>query len=322
MKFKLVMSAILAFVLLLSMTSVVNAAIDSITYNDDLDDVELVISGTLNVTDQQDLDIKQIICSQSGKTITLTLKLNGGVIRNATNVGYVLTVTTSANKLYTLFYGDLYLLEEDEEFKGIVDSVASVASASNEEDLNYIDIEHQYSGIGTDSLVFEFDLSEDNERFIYATATVLELDSVNLEYYMDDLNFIDVDERNMLYPDVGGPYTAKINEVVNFNGSLETGNESDYEWYWILNEIDKTLYGTNPSYTFKVKGSYSGNLHVFDSNGKYGIMEFYVEVEGSSTGDNGDTSASGGLSGLTMFIILIAVVVIAGVAVVIYFLRK
>ena len=183
MKSKIIISTLLAFVLMISVMGTVNARIDSVTYTDNLGDVR---SAVANVS-EPNLDIKEIICSQSGSTITLTLNLNNsGVIRNTSSVGYLILLSTSINQVYYIYYGDLSLSEGGSE-EGVVDSIVQAYSDEDLENQDFTDISHIYSGIGTNSLTFEFDLLDEDEHFINLVSTVFETIGIT-DFYMDELN--------------------------------------------------------------------------------------------------------------------------------------
>jgi hypothetical protein len=141
------------------------------------------------------------------------------------------------------------------------------------------------------------------------------------EGYSDEVN--PLDEEFFIEVDSGDTYTGKIGETIQFNGSLDQGDSSDYEWLWVIEETNDVLGGmgeTNPSKVFNSPGTYNGNLYVFNENGVYGGENFLVTITGSQSGGNGDDD--GGGSGLTTFLILVIIIVIIGIAVVFFVMRR
>ena len=180
----------------------------------------------------------------------------------------------------------------------------------------------EYKGVGTNTLTVTFNLIKNIERIITCSAM-----TIDIQGYLD-YSIYEEEQENMIYPDAGGKdgvYEAKVGETVEFNGSLENGlNPSDYEWLWVIDdEANRLLEGQNPTHVFNIPANYSGTSYVYDSEGNYGMDDFVLTINASTTGGGtgtGGSSFSG--SGLIMFIVLLAVIVIAGVAVIIYIIRR
>ena len=114
---------------------------------------------------------------------------------------------------------------------------------------------------------------------------------------------------------ISSPEKGKTGEDIDFSVAVSGGQEPYYyDWDFDGDGITDSE-EKNPTYSFDEPGTYNITVKVYDditfSSGLDSVT-FTVEV-----GTGGDSSSS-----LTMFIALIAIIVIAGVAVLVYFIRK
>jgi len=302
----------------MGMTTTVQAKIDTITITDVVDDVIYSSEDENETVSRPNIDIYQVICNQDGKKISLSLKLkNDGKITTENSI-YDLSLLTTHNT-YEIMFGDETLLEEIGYGYKTVIVTSNFIKGKTTELTNA-----EYKGVGTNTLTVTFNLIKNIERIITCSAMTMDI------YGYIDYSIYEGEQENMIYPDAGGKdgvYEAKVGETVEFNGGLENGlNPADYEWLWVIwviNDANKLLEGQNPTCVFNFPDNYSGILYVYNSEGYYGIDDFVVNINASTTGGGtgtGGSSFSG--SGLIMFIVLLAVIVIAGVAVIIYITRR
>ena len=245
-----------------------------------------------DVVNKKDIDIVEVTCNKDGGTIELKLKLvDGGIIQDSMGYSYYIELATSKDYYYSASFeeGECSILDE-----------------------NLLEIEGANpvcSGAGTNTLTITFQLIEDDDTPLEITALTAEVDWVNSRYFLDS-----TDIEMSLIVDTGGPYTGKVGESIRFTGSVE-GGSSPYEWQWSIDEEDFST-DQNPTHIFNEAGEYAVTLYVMDENFNFGISETIVTILPSTDEDDGESS------GLIMFIAIIAIIVIAGVAVLIFALRR
>ncbi|GAG76538.1 unnamed protein product, partial [marine sediment metagenome] len=139
--------------------------------------------------------------------------------------------------------------------------------------------------------------------------------------YADSLpdNITSFDDIFTFTPIVEDSFEGKVNENIAFKADLESGEPSDYEWVWAVQDGD-FLYGQNPSKSFSQPGNYSGVLYVYNEE-EFGKEFFFFDVAGSPTSKGGAGDNDSG-SALMIFAIIIAIIVIAGIAVVFFVIRR
>jgi len=124
-----------------------------------------------------------------------------------------------------------------------------------------------------------------------------------------------------------GPSKGKINETISFSGDVN-GGSPDYEWEWDFGDGTGVSYEKNPSYKYNESGTYEVTLYVSDENLNLGSDSFKITISDNnnyiSKNDDDDirddvTSAA---SPLFVFIGLIAIIVVIGIAVLVHIIRK
>jgi len=320
---KKIVVAILLILTFLMLSITVQAADETITLTDDINDVVRILEdGEISVT-KPNFDIEEITAIKTGDEVELRLKLiDGGIIEKSTFSGTVLILNGYTIELQTSHhvYTASYLgLDIDEETLEALEGLGGVADPFDLKcfvQVDYTDYleDISYTGEGENLLSITFDLYNDYEKLIGLLGVV---EALGEEFsYMDEA-FI----NDTIKVDSGGHYSGKAGEKINYKGTLEEGDPSDYEWLWVIDDSSKMFEGAETSYNKLIKtGNYTGTLFVYDSMGSYGYDTFTVNITGSSSvngANGGDTD-----SGIMLFIIIIAVVIIAGVAVVIFFIRR
>jgi len=304
---KILLSMILIMSLLIASINPVNAQSNTLTITDDINDVFGEEETETNLS-RPNVDIYQVICEQDGKDVSLSLKLApGGVIQNSTTYGYTMGVLTTGGYAYTVSFGELIV--GSNQWMVIA---TPVAVEGEETELN-----HQVSGMNTDTVTISFDLLKTNEKCISAYAMVYEISGKS---YGDEVYFDRFYSGGNLVIDAGGPYTGKKGKTINLTGTIENGSTSDYEWIWLIEETNTVLEGVNVSYTFKVAGNYTGILYAYDSNGNFGMDDFTVDI--SSPGSSGGSSSNNGGGGTPGFEIIILLASLAIVVLLVTFLMR
>jgi len=238
-----------------------------------------------------DIDIKEVSCEKNGKEITLSLKLvDEGQIQETDEYAYMIALTTDIEE-YTALYSQGECEVSDSSFNILED--------------------FDYSIVDGNEFQVTFDLSSSDEDCVSILGT-----TISPEFFIDicpNEEFLDVD--------TGGPYTGKPGEPIQFSGSVE-GSSSDYEWYWDFGdgEISEE---ENPTHIYDEPGTYDVSVYVIDEvNANEGVGITTATITTNSGTSNGDDKSDDTGSGLIMFIALIAIIAVAGIAVLIYVIRR
>jgi len=283
---------------------------NTITVSDATDDVVYINENTNETVSRPNLDISEVKCIQNGREVELQLKIANGAIQNNPLFLYTFILITTHDEYWIYFY--------DEDTNGEVDKNEWFIEGSQETNIAVND----YSGIGGKTLTVSFDLPNRFEKCISVAGITSETATGGSMGYGDYAPEDFLTGEKLLEPDAGGPYTGKAGESITFSGSI-AGDAAKYTWLWQYDENRAMLEGQNPTHVFNIPGNYSGTLYVYDSEGNYGMDDFVLTINASTTGGGtgtGGSSFSG--SGFIMFIVLLAVIVIAGVAVIIYIIRR
>jgi PKD repeat protein len=230
---------------------------------------------------------------------------------------YLITYTQN-NEQVTIEIEFVDTIEDSEDF------LISIALSTNEEEYNiyyYLEvygetletgeeIDVDINGFGSNKLIFQFNLIDDDEDFQSIVITTFRVTEENS--YTD--MFPNLDEL----PDVNiqGPTEGEVGESIQFYGSASNGTPP-YTFKWDFDDDEKTdSTEQNPTYTYKEPGEYNIILTILDSDGNPSANISFITINVTSQSEKNDES------GAITFIILIAVVIIAGVAVVVYIIRR
>ncbi|MCK4366290.1 MAG: PKD domain-containing protein [Thermoplasmatales archaeon] len=282
---KTMIIGIIAFSLLAATTFSVKAEDQTYILSDDVGDVYDEL-GELH-PEIENIDIKQLTYTKEDRRVSIEFEFVGNLEESDT-LSVVFFLVTSKD-VYTGGY-----------------SAGEVIVFNMESDDLYVTV----SGFGTTKVTFTFELTDEAERHSSLIGlTEIEIDD---ETYTDDVSDLDA----LLEVAIGGPSTGKTGESIDFTASLEGGIEP-YYWEWDFDD-GETSTEQNPTHEFTEPGVYNVTVFVYDALETSGLNITTITIEAGTDGDS--SSASG--SGLTMFIALIAIIVIAGVAVLVYFIRK
>ena len=288
----------------------ISAYSNTLIFQDDLDDV----SGTDedNISDKSDVDIDQIICEQDERDVTYSLKLNGGVFQESVLSIYIGGVVTTGT-MYVIVLGE----GDSGDYQCLIYSQDLLTYEENE-------IDGQCSGIGEETLTVTFRLLSSDEKCISAFATIIE--GTTTDYYQDDYNAGIFESDFPVTITTDSDYSANVTESISFEASVDGGDSSDYNWDWIIADDDgdvvAKLSGQNVDKAFNIPGQYTGTVYSYDDAGNMGMEYFNIEILGSSTSGETGGDNDNPTSGLLFFAVLIIAIVIIGVAVVFFVLRR
>lgn len=280
---KTIIIGIIAFSLLAATTFSAKAEDQTNTLPDDIGDVYDELSELH--PEIENVDIKQVTYTNEGGTVSIEFEFVAALEESDT-LSVVFFLVTSKD-VYTGGYsaGETIVFNIDSEY-----------------------LDATVTGFGTTKVTFTFDLTDEDEKYSSLVGlTEIEIDE---ELYGDEVSDLD----SFLEVVVGGPETGKTGESIDFTASVE-GGVAPYYWEWDFDD-GTTSEKQNPSHTFTEPGVYNVTVFVYDSIDTSGLNITTITIE-AGTGDS-----SSGISSLTIFIAIIAIVVIIGIAVLVYFVRK
>lgn len=294
MKKKALIIGLVVYLIVLASTVTVSAIDEFEEYTDEENDVLDMLSEE-NVS-RPNIDIINVEYSRIGKNVKITLTVKGN-IQNAGDI--------EDFENFPMIYYNVLLATDSNEYDIIyINKVVNLSN--NAEDVSY-DID------GSD---LELSFSLDSNEEVYDSLIILTAEFSSMtEFYADEFTSEEIQTFDV---DADGPYEGSVGETIEFSGSVD-GGVSPYEWEWDLDGdfiTDST--DRNPTWTYDSAGEYDITLTVTDSFGDQGFDFTSVEITGSSNG--GDGSSNG--TPLILFVALIVVIVIAGIAVLVYVIRR
>ena len=288
------------YIILLSIISMlvvstvnVSAYDGTLTITDETGDIEKTDDNGVTTSNNEypDIDLKSISFIQNGKQIDVTMKLveDGKFQEDLTTIYLIILLTTSAFGQYQIYYtGASELMDES-------GSPLMIVYGTGDEDIKFVD---DYTGKGTDTLKFSFDIVDKNERLL-SVLVINGRESGGNDYndvYPQNIQGIeDISEVFDINIDAGGPYNAKTGQSIKLSGTVVSGDiTSDHEWFWTFDDSSITLEGQNPSYTFNAPATYTGTLYIYDGKGSWGLDTFEIDVTGTNTnGGNNNNNEPG-----------------------------
>lgn len=280
---KTMIIGIIAFSLLAATTFSVKAEDQTYTLSDDVGDVYDELGESH--PDIENIDIKQVTFTKEDTQVSVEFEFVGSLEESDT-LSVVFFLITSKDVYYTGGYS------------------AGEAVVFN---IESGDVEVTASGFGTNKVTFTFILTDEDER----CTSLIGLTEIEI----DEVTYGDEALAALLEVAIGGPSTGKTGEGIDFTASVEGGIEP-YTWGWDFDD-GETSTEQNPTHEFTEPGVYNVTVFIDDGLGIiWGSNSTTITIEAGTGGD----SSSG--SSLTIFIALIAIIVVAGVAVLVYFIRK
>jgi PKD repeat protein len=230
---------------------------------------------------------------------------------NVDVVAYILNLYTSIDS-YTIYY---------------VNNKCQITYESTSETENISDFSIDSSG---SVLEIPFDLLDESETYNTMEAVSYYIKIPDLAGDEDPSTLPETDYQQLIdmVPDVvldvtiDAPSEGNVDEDIDFSGEAD-GGLSPYTWSWDFGDA-ATSTVQNPTHRYAENGTYEVTLYVTDSEGNQGVDYFTVDVSDSEPSDggnqDGDTGSSN--SGLILFVVVIAVILIAGIGIVIYIIRR
>jgi PKD repeat protein len=291
---KILTAGLVICAFLIAATLPVMAADETITINDGAGDVTDGSGKT--VPDVTDIDFDTITYTRDDTDGTLEIEFVG-TVKKESGIFITAALATTENE-YTFIYINLMGMEEQ---------YGSVITEESEEDIDFT-----LTGFGTQKLTITFELLSDDEDYdsIMVYTGMTGLDDEYVDIYPNIISFEAIIE---------GPTEGKVGESIQFSGST-TGGIGPYEWEWYIDEdLDTDSTEQNPTFEFDEEGEYEIELFVTDSQENVGFNVTSITITSGSTNGNNEDD---GESPILLFVGLIVIIVIAGIAVLVFVIRR
>jgi len=291
---KILTAGLVICAFLIAATLPVMAADETKVVNDGTGDV---IDGTgKTVPEITDIDFDTITYERDDIDATLEIEFVG-TIKKESGVFITAGLVTSENE-YSFIYVN---------FVGMEEQYGSVITEDGEEEIDFT-----LTGFGTKKLTISFELLSDDEDYdsLMVYTGMMGEDNEYTDVYPNIITFEVI---------IDGPAKGKVGENIEFSGSV-TGGIGPYEWEWYIDDdLDSDSSEQNPTFVFDEEGEYEIECYVTDSQENVGFNVTSITItSGSTNGGNGDN----GESPLILFVGLIVIIVIAGIAVLVFVIRR
>jgi len=317
---KILIVAMVFWVLLLSSTYSVTAADEQQTFTDPQGDV--VVMDLMNedynysTTDEKpNIDIKKLtyIHDNGATEASIALEVYGEIENRGSlnessmdilnSVIYTMILETS-NEVYSVTYAN---------------QQCQLTKSSSLDSINITGW-----SVNGGVLTIPITLSSSDEKYVDMNAETLDM-NIDLSGNSGGM-YIDM-VPDEIVADAGGPYYGEVDESIDFSGdaydALGTPISCTYDWDF---GDGATSTGQNPTHSYDAVGNYTVTLTVEDSVGNTANDTTKVtisEEEGNGGNGNGGETGQDGLdSGLILFFAVIAIIVVIGIVVLILIIKR
>ena len=291
---KILTAGLVICAFLIAATLPVMAADETKTINDGTGDV---IDGTGKTAPEiTEIDFDTITYERDDTDATLEIEFVG-TIKKSSGIFITAGLVTSENE-YSFIYVN---------FAGMEEQYGSVITEETEDEIDFT-----LTGFGTQKLTISFELLSDDEDYdsIMVYTGMMGEENEYTDVYPNIITFDVIIE---------GPTQGKVGESIQFSGST-TGGIGPYEWEWYIDDdLDSDSSEQNPSFEFDEEGEYEIECYVTDSQDNVGFNVTTITISsGSTNGNNGDD----GEAPILLFVGLIVIIVIAGIAILVFVIRR
>jgi hypothetical protein len=176
--------------------------------------------------------------------------------------------------------------------------------------------------VNNGELTINFQLDSSNEIFDDIYVNTLDMD-IDLTTFVGGLYTDTYPDEAFLIADADGPYDGKVGELIEFTGDVfDLYDLSDsYTYTWDFGD-GETSNKQNPTHRYDAIGEYTITLIIEDEFGNTANTTTTALItEEDDNGGNGNNQ-NGSESGLNLFITIIAVIIIIGILVLIFIIRR
>jgi len=192
--------------------------------------------------------------------------------------------------------------------------------------LDGFDIDYTVSG---NVLTTTFNLDDASENITDITAISIAID---YNTYEDVRNYFDAAPDSSLFvvEATSDPSDGETGQAIEFTGSADDNfqiTQPPYSYTWDFDDGTGTHTGKTVSHTFQYAGTYIVELTVEDTYGIEATDTYEITVSQGSGGNGTNNGGNGGdndsdNSGLLLFVGIIAVIVIIGMGILVYVIRR
>jgi hypothetical protein len=259
------------------------------------------------------IDIVEMTYSRQGSSVTLTLEVNGSIENKGSisdlesdvmeGVAYSLTIYNSTStESYAVYYVNnecQITYESTDDTEDIPVSTLSAEGSTLAVSFDLLSTDETYDTIEAVTEYYKISSGEDNEYLIDMAPDVITLE-------------VTVDSSTS---------EGKIGESIDFSGEA-SGGTPEYTWLWDFDD-GTTSTAQDPIHSYAEAGTYEVTLSVTDADYNEGSSSLTITISDAEPSNEGDNDGGQGPPfGLILFIVIIAIIAIAGTAVVIYIIRR
>jgi hypothetical protein len=306
--------------LLLIATNPVLAADETIT--DMIEDVSSVDFNqqTTVVTSHPDInvsniDIVEATYSQIGTQATVTLQVRG-VIENRGKIIDAYSDDTFAPLNFVEYDFSLSTTEQDYTIS-YANQSGQVSNGLDTTNLTSADFT-----VTGDTLSITFQLTGPDE--VYDNMSVTSM-FVKMNFTATGEDFTDFVYLSDIAPNPAleimeayGPSVGAVGETIQFNGSIiPLTGQPPYQYRWDFGDDSTASTEVNPTHIYTKAGEYTYTFTVTDQadDSVSETGEITISAEGSPNGDSG-------ISNMTLFLVILAIIIVIGVVVIIWIIRR
>jgi len=257
-------------------------------------------------TSKPNVDIISLTYHREGKEVTITLEVKGE-IEDRGNINDILEGMTNIDLV--LYYIELSTSSESYIIRYVNGACNLSYSSGSWKNISTFSVNNNV-------LTVWFDLLSSNETFDSISAGTTDIDMP--EWYEDLIILSDAFE---VY--IESPYDGKVGENINFSAGI-IGGTPPYTWTWdfgdgeSFNEENSFAIFANATHAYSHPGTYNVTLTVTDSGGLTESDYTTVTITGNAADKNHDTTSDN----LIIFIVVLTIIIIIGIAAIVFVIKR
>jgi len=171
-------------------------------------------------------------------------------------------------------------------------------------------------------LTIHFDLMTSDETYVYLSGETLEFNydllSESGGLYAD----MAPNEDNLMV-EIYGPNTGEVGEELEFQGTALDllGATGTYSYHWDFGD-GSTSNMQNVTHSYSAEGDYEITLTVTDGDDNEAETALTVKISSGEPTNGGNENGDEGSAGLLLFVAIIIIIALVGIAAVVYIIRR